>query len=97
MICHKLLSISDYFLIVLICYNIILKLLQWNFQYLNDHNMFDIVDDAYPYILNDISNMYQWYFIKFYQFQSIYKLFWYATIKYYNYYNEIFSILFKWS
>ena len=35
-------------------------------------NMFDIIDDAYRYVVDDISNMYQWYFIKFYQFQGIY-------------------------
>ena len=35
-------------------------------------NMFDIIDDAYRYVVDDISNMYQWYFIKFYQFQGMY-------------------------
>ena len=28
-------------------------------HYSNNHIMFDIVDNAYPYVLDDISNVYQ--------------------------------------
>ena len=46
------------------------------------YNIFNIVDNIYLYILHDIWNMYQWYFMKFYQsHHHEYSLFWYAMFK----------------
>ena len=68
----------------------------WNIHCSSDHNIFDIVDNANSYNQDDISNVNQWYFMKFYQIQSTHSLFW-CTIIYLsryinNYYYQIIII-----
>ena len=68
----------------------------WNIHYSNESIMFDIVDISIILVLNDISYIYHWSFMKIYQFRSLFCLFGYDSLQdniYVHY--EIFIIQMK--